>query len=156
MFVRFPLENESNLILGVNWPIISVNDHFSVSEFSQKSRSFKMSCSWNTQALKRYDVSFRWGRPVSLFQNRFVFSHEYFLYSTNHHTVEQKTIWGERPERMHRLHAPVPLCVVQFTTGSNRKQMGRNRLSLLLVVYTKDSNIHTLILVCCVPNSERL
>ena len=38
--------------------------------------------------------------------------------------------WGKQTQRMRRLHAPVPLCVVQPTTGSNRKQMGRNRLSL--------------------------
>ena len=80
-----------------NWPIISVNDHFIVSEFSQKSRSFGVSCSWSTQALKRHDVRFRRGRPVSLFQIRFVFSHEHNFIQRTTKCSNRKPIGGTGP-----------------------------------------------------------
>ena len=80
-----------------NWPIISVNDHFSVSEFSQKSRSFEVSCSWSTQGLKWYDVSSQRGRPVSLFQIRFVFSHEHFFIQRTTTYSNRKPIGGSGP-----------------------------------------------------------
>ena len=61
------------------------------------------------------------------------------MYSTNHHTVEQKTIWGEAA----RTYCPLVCCAIhhgfeQETNGEKQTQP--------TVVYTKDSNIHTCVL----------
>ena len=132
-----------------NWLIISVNNHFSVSEFSQKRQSFWVSYPWSSRALNRTMSVF--GKVNKVVPTRSL--HQTITWSTGNQ------LEGSGPKFMSLSSS----LLSKLITRSNRKQIGANwlRLQRMLRLHTTRPNterhkrhVYTFLLCIRLPSSR--